>query len=283
MELGRSDLSLDELPEGIISHILSLTTPKDTCVCAAISTGFHSAAQSDSVWTRFLPCDYQGILSRAVHPVQFSSKKDLFSKLCRPFLIDEGKVSFMLEKSTGYKCFMLSAEKLGITWGATPQYWSWHPLPQSRFLKVAELMNVCWLEISGTVKCGELQANTMYVAYLIYTILPQSNGFNRIYEEAKVKIAGEVICNEIVYLIPRNRLPAARRRVLPRTDNPLPRFEEVKYFPKDRDDDWMEVGLGEFFNEYGKEEKIKILFREIENGHWKKGLIIEGIEFRPKQ
>ncbi|KMZ68076.1 F-box protein PP2-B3 [Zostera marina] len=126
-------VKLDELPEGCISHIISLTTPKDACVCAAISTAFHSAADSDSTWNEFLPSDYQGVLSKAVNPVHFSSKKDLFFQLCCPLLVDEGKSSFMLEKSTGYKCFMLSVEKLNIVWGDKPQYWSWYPLPQSRF------------------------------------------------------------------------------------------------------------------------------------------------------
>ncbi|KMZ71927.1 F-box protein PP2-B1 [Zostera marina] len=269
LELGRTSvLKLDELPQGCISHILSFTTPKDTCVCSAISTAFHSAAESDSVWNQFLPSDYQGVLSRAADHVRFSSKKNLFFQLCRSLLVDEGKSSFMLEKSTGYKCFMLSSEKLNIVWGDTPQYWTWHPLPQSRFSMVAELMNVCWLNVDGTVRSGELQANTVYVAYLIYTFSPHSFGFDTKHQEAMVKIADEVICDEILYL----------KRVVRQ-----PRFEEVKYFPRLRDDNWMEIGLGEFLNEYRVEEEIKVVFREIKILYWKKGLIIEGIEFRPKQ
>ncbi|KMZ71929.1 F-box protein PP2-B1 [Zostera marina] len=288
MELGRiRDVKLDDLPEECISHILSLTTPKDVCVCAAVSTVFHSATESDSVWNQFLPSDYQNILSRAVDHVHFSSKKDLFFQLCRPLLVDESKVSFMLEKSTGYKCFMLSAEKLYIVWGDTPEYWIWHPLPQSRFSKVAELVNVCWFSVSGTVRSGDLQANTNYTAYLIYKFSPGSYGFRKDHHETRVKIAGEVICDEILYLLQPTPPPPTTTTTSMLTIGNLnwrqesfSRLEEVKYFPKERDDDWMEIELGEFLNGE-EEEEIKIHLRETESGCWKRGIIIEGIEFKP--
>ncbi|KMZ68077.1 hypothetical protein ZOSMA_24G01000 [Zostera marina] len=140
---------------------------------------------------------------------------------------------------------------------------------------VAELKRVCWLDVDGTVKSGELQANTMYVAYLIYTVLPHSSGFDTVYQESMVKIPDEVICHEILYLKCRQT-----RELISNVDEPQ---LKPKYFPKLRNDRWMEIGLGEFLNEYGVEEEIKIVFREIKNLHWKRGLVIEGIEFRPKQ
>ncbi|KMZ71930.1 F-box protein PP2-B1 [Zostera marina] len=284
MELGRiRDVKLYDLPEECISHILPLTTPKDACVCAAVSTVFHSATESDSVWNQFLPSYYQNILSRAVDHVHFSSKKDLFFQLCRPLLVDESKVSFMLEKSTGYKCFMLSAEKLYIVWGDKSEYWIWHSLPQSRFSKVAELVNVCWFSVGGTVRSGDLQANTNYTAYLIYKFRPCSYGFRTNHHEARVTIASEVICDEIVYLLQPTptTTPMLMNGKLIWKQEYFSRLEEVKYFPKKRVDDWMEIELGEFLNGEEEEEEIKVCLRETKSGIWKNGIIIEGIEFRP--
>ncbi|KAF8392016.1 hypothetical protein HHK36_022356 [Tetracentron sinense] len=77
------------LPEGIIS----LTSPRDACRSSLVSSIFKSAADLVAVWEKFLPSNYQDIISRSVSPspVGFSSKKDLFLRLCNhPILIDEG-------------------------------------------------------------------------------------------------------------------------------------------------------------------------------------------------
>ncbi|CAH1436327.1 unnamed protein product [Lactuca virosa] len=71
--------SISVLPEGCLSEILSLTSPRDVCRAASISKGFNIAADSDPVWERFLPPDYREIIGRAVSPVVvFGSKKQLY-------------------------------------------------------------------------------------------------------------------------------------------------------------------------------------------------------------
>ncbi|KAF7149896.1 hypothetical protein RHSIM_Rhsim02G0054800 [Rhododendron simsii] len=69
------------LPEGIVSDILYLTSPRDACRSSAISKGFKSVADSDAVWDRFLPSDHAAILWRSVSPVPSSTKKQLYSRL----------------------------------------------------------------------------------------------------------------------------------------------------------------------------------------------------------
>ncbi|CAL5364689.1 unnamed protein product [Camellia sinensis] len=59
-------------------------------VSLSVSSSFHSAANSDIVWERFLPSDYEDIVSRLVTPLKFSSKKGIFVCLCDPILIDGG-------------------------------------------------------------------------------------------------------------------------------------------------------------------------------------------------
>ena len=45
----------------------------------------------------------------------------------------------------------------------------------------------------------------------------------------------------------------------------------------------MEIELGEFFNDLGDDGEVEIQLNETQQGHWKTGLIVEGIELRPKE
>ncbi|KMZ69996.1 hypothetical protein ZOSMA_201G00280 [Zostera marina] len=47
-------------------------------------------------------------------PINFTSKKDLFFRLCNPILVDGGGISISLEKTTGKICYMISAKELGV-------------------------------------------------------------------------------------------------------------------------------------------------------------------------
>uniref|UniRef100_A0A2C9U145 F-box domain-containing protein n=1 Tax=Manihot esculenta TaxID=3983 RepID=A0A2C9U145_MANES len=55
-----ADISV--LPEGCISDVLSFTTPGDACTLSTVSSLFNNAAQSDTVWERFLPADFRSII-----------------------------------------------------------------------------------------------------------------------------------------------------------------------------------------------------------------------------
>ncbi|RWW18187.1 hypothetical protein GW17_00017839 [Ensete ventricosum] len=93
MELG--ELGIERLPELCVAHAISLASPRDACRLSAVSAAFRCAATSDTVWDRFLPTDWQSLVSRAVYPVEFSSsssKRDIFFRLCDPILIDDGKM-----------------------------------------------------------------------------------------------------------------------------------------------------------------------------------------------
>lgn len=75
-----------------LSHVISFTSPRDACQSSLVSEIFRDAADSDLAWENFLPSDYREIISKAVSPMEFSSKKDLFRKLSStPLLIDRGK------------------------------------------------------------------------------------------------------------------------------------------------------------------------------------------------
>lgn len=153
---------IGRLPEECVSHVLSLTSPRDACRSAAVSVAFRRAAGSDIVWSRFLPSDYGGILSRAVDPVAYASLKELYFVFCGSILIDGGRKVilgdclvylqigtgtfcyccycfyeilqvFGLERERGAKWYTICARDLGIAWGDDPRYWKWVSRPDSRF------------------------------------------------------------------------------------------------------------------------------------------------------
>ncbi|RWR96601.1 F-box protein PP2-B11 [Cinnamomum micranthum f. kanehirae] len=263
---------LSNLPEGCISNILSFTSPQDACIFSTLSSIFQSASESDIVWERFLPPDYPDILAGAVSPVDFSSKKELYFRLCDPIVIDEGKMSFSIDKMSGRKCYMLSARKLEIAWGDEAKYWHWAKIPESRFPEVAELLNVCWLEIRGKIDAHILSPKTSYKVYLVFKCVEDSYGLGHHFAETSVELGGQV-SNNYAYL----------------RDDPFNRFRKrvpVNWNdhqdPQPEDDGWMEVEMGDFFNDEGQEGEVEMSFLEIKGGRWKRGLILEGIEIRPE-
>ncbi|XP_011023725.1 PREDICTED: F-box protein PP2-B15-like [Populus euphratica] len=274
------------LPEGCVSTILSFTSPQDACKSSLVSTIFQAAADSDVVWERFLPTDYQDIVSRSMVPFKFSSKKELFLLLCSSLLIDGGRKSFKLERSSGRKSFMLSARDLHITWSDESLYWHWASLPESRFSEVAVLRTMCWLEIVGMIKTQMLTPNTKYGAYLVLKITDRSYGLDLMPSEISVEVGNNQGSRNTAYLrlakeharkkqmeslFYGNRMQVLESRVA----------EGEGRVPSERDDGWLEIELGEFFSGENDEE-VKMSLMEVKGHHLKGGLIIEGIEVRPK-
>ncbi|KAH7858143.1 hypothetical protein Vadar_020449 [Vaccinium darrowii] len=264
-----------KLPEGCISQILSMTSPADACRSSAISTLFNAAADSDSMWESFLPSDYRQIVSRSVSPVVFSTKKQLYFSLCEsPLLLDGGKLGFALDRESGKKCYILPARELDIAWKGDTRYWVWISLPESRFSEVAQLLNVWWLDIWGTIDTAMLSANTTYAAYLIFKITDQRHsGFESLPVKASVRFLkeGEECEDDKSSTVSLTMQPLRSQRRGER---------ENGRFPQIRRDGWMEIELGKFHNDEGDDGEVEMRLREFRQ--LKGGLIVEGIEVRPK-
>ncbi|KAG6478425.1 hypothetical protein ZIOFF_061867 [Zingiber officinale] len=300
---------IEALPEACIANAISLTSPRDACRSSAVSAAFRSAVASDTVWDRFLPSDLKSILALADHPVDFSSKRELFFRLCdRPIFFDSGKMTLSLDRSSGAKCYMLSARELVITWADTNVYWRWVPDPdssycslemsnsldhacylfglscqsghefhkaRSMFSEVAELLDVCWLEIHGHFNSKMLSSKTKYAAHLIFKLSDSAVGLDYPPQEASVKLGTQSSTN-LVCLQPNKNQD---------TDEEDTDEEATGHVvPQSRGDGWMEIELGELYNngEDGDDNEVDISLLEVKGGHWKDGLIIEGIEIRPK-
>ncbi|XP_060168023.1 putative F-box protein PP2-B12 [Lycium barbarum] len=194
------------LPEDCTVKIFAFTSPLDVCHLSLVSKSVQSIADSDSVWEKFLPSDYQSIIDASLNPIaNFPSKKDLFVYLCHnPLLIDGARKIFSLDKWTGKKCYFLGARDLNITWGDIPKHWKWTSLPESRFREVAELISVWLLEIRGTIRAGVLSPQTFYTSYLVYK-LEDEYGFHHKPSEVSVEVSGVEFDKRFVFLVPEGR------------------------------------------------------------------------------
>ncbi|XP_059293122.1 F-box protein PP2-B10-like [Lycium ferocissimum] len=255
------------LPEGCISEIISLTTPADAIRSSVISRGFKSAAESDIVWNKFLPSDHQDIVSRSVSVVVFDSKKDLYFRLSEsPILLDEGRLSFWLDKTNGKKCYLLSARQLTISFSDTQLFWEHTSDADSRFPEVAFLNSVDLLDIRGKIGTRALSSRTSYAAYLVFKIseryhgLESTNAMVRFVNQESEDQAEERATTVIL---------AAR----------APRHLKGR-LPEKRTDGWLEVGIGNFeLRDDNGDVEARLL--DSRPFHAKCGLIIEGVEFRP--
>ncbi|OMO88401.1 hypothetical protein COLO4_20278 [Corchorus olitorius] len=254
------------LPEECLCLIISLTSPRDACRSALVSPAFRSVADSDTVWERFLPCDYKEIISASSSSsssLLSLAKKDLYFHLAlNPILIESGRMSFQLDKETGKKCYMLGARALSIIWGDKSQYWEWKSQPESRFSEVAQLRLVWWLDIKGKIETRILSSRTNYAAYLVFELYRQNYGFSDRTVGLQVNVEGSA-AGEV-------------RSAL------LDPQENVPQQVQERGNGWKEIEMGEFWNECGDDGTVECSLREVDTRFHKRGLIIEGIELRPK-
>ncbi|KAG5531266.1 hypothetical protein RHGRI_026021 [Rhododendron griersonianum] len=117
-----------------------------------------------------------------------------------------------------------------------------------------------------------LSPNTTYTAYLIFKITDQRHtGL----ESLPVKASVRFVNGEDEY----------------EDDNSSTVFLTLRTFrsvgggqngrlPQTRKDGWMEIELGEFYNDEADDGEVEMRLREVRR--WKTGLIVEGIEVRPK-
>ncbi|CAH1436326.1 unnamed protein product [Lactuca virosa] len=119
------------------------------------------------------------------------------------------------------------------------------------------------LGIQGKIASEMLSQKTTYVAYLVFRTTRDTRGL-AVPAKTKVSFGGIEIESENVYL----------RR---------PQFQQENYvFPCLRNDGWMEMKLGEFECNEGDDGEVEMAFEEVTQRNWKSGLIVEGIELRPK-
>ncbi|KAG5610662.1 hypothetical protein H5410_021943 [Solanum commersonii] len=229
----------ESLSEGCNFEIISKTTPANVVRSIILSKGFKFVAESDEIWGRFLPPDYQEIIDRFGFPLVYNTKKELFFRLCdSPILLDGGNlikfhfdVSFFLDKHSGKKSFMIASREIIISDSNDAYSWQWVQRPNSSGISYR------WASIGYS--WNNRHRNVVTIDRICCLFGVQANAVH------------------------------------------LPRLQESGDIPKLRRDGWMEVKLGYFDSKKGIDGPIEARLFEM-NRIYKGGLIVEGVEFRPK-
>ncbi|XP_074334175.1 F-box protein PP2-B10-like [Apium graveolens] len=263
------------LPEECLVDTVSLTTPADACRLALVASSLRLIVDSDAVWERFLPSDYQQFVINAMTQrghnrdlLSNSSKKELYQYMCdHPLLTNDGGMSTSLDKWTGNWCFMIAARKLRIPGADNEQNWRWAPDSNSRFSKAIVLINTTRLDIHGKINTRLLSPGITYMTYLVYKSTFTILGFEDQSIRVSVGIIGEECIHGLVCLDPRKMVQLTNVSVPPRT----------------RKDGWLEIELAEYHNKEGEYRELGIGLKEVtRNKLLQCGLIIQGLEIRPK-
>jgi hypothetical protein len=168
---------------------------------------------------------------------------------------------------------------------------------ENRFPEVAELISVCWLEIRGKINTSMLSPATLYTACLVFKVTTGSFGFVHQPVEVAAGVVGSAGGHKRSVFLDAERGRRLRHQIVRRRGRhfshhsgilcqpPQPRAkDEDDERPKERGDGWLEMELGEFFN--GGEDddgEVEMSVLEVKGGNWKGGLIVQGIEIRPKR
>ena len=167
-------------------------------------------------------------------------------------------------------------------------------LDSHRFGEVAELISVCWLEIRGKINANMLSPATLYTAYLVFRPTRGLYGLDYQPVEVGVGLVGSERGKRNVYLDSgrgwRQQYHFVSRRIglfnrcrivgMPASE---PARENNGQYPNKRGDGWLEIELGEFFCKEGEDGELEMSVQEVKGGDWKGGLIVQGIEIRPKE
>ncbi|KAG5549074.1 hypothetical protein RHGRI_014444 [Rhododendron griersonianum] len=139
--------------------------------------------------------------------------------------------------------------------------------------EVAELITTWWLEITARISTRMLSPKTTYTAHLILNFANRAYGLDVLPSEVSIEVGNRQVMRGTILL----RRPEDGRK------QPSERiFMGEERIPRERGDGWLEIELGEFFNDgLDDHEDVRMSVKEVKGVQLKGGLIVEGIELRP--
>ncbi|KAK1417803.1 hypothetical protein QVD17_26937 [Tagetes erecta] len=229
----------------------------------------------DANWEEKLPTNYEHMMKWSKKSLQWTTKKEAYSIICKGFLINDGQEWFCLDNN-GKKCYMILATMACKR--VLYEYYHALSLPESRFGVALEC--AAWsLNIVCKIRSQLLSPETAYASYLVYK-LPQVKSLL----EAPMLVKGEEYLgsdyNWYIYLVS-PQTPVIRPEAGQKTHNPLDR-PKIKGVPRERNDGWMEVLIWEFQTPCITTKTIDMHLQLTSCGNKNfSRLIIQGVEFRP--
>ncbi|GJZ06339.1 F-box protein PP2-A12-like protein [Tanacetum coccineum] len=135
-----------ELPESVVSSIMTHLNPQDICRLAVVNKAFYAASSADFIWDVKLPQNYKTSDGHVL------CKKDVYANLCGLNSLDAGTKKVSFDKSTGKPSVAISYNGLKITNFDDRRYWNRITTDESRFRSISYVQQTWWLEVAGEVE-----------------------------------------------------------------------------------------------------------------------------------
>lgn len=252
-------MALSDLPPDCIALILSWTSPLDACRLASVCRSFASALASNVTWQNLLPSDYRDLCPESS---PFADKRSVFECLARGVSLDGGRQRYTLLRRSGGVCRILSASAMGIAWGNDSRFWRWEPSKSSCFSKVAHLIAVCWLEVTGSWSCTVVPGNYSF-CWQLKVANPQGGQMHFLSWKRPLRFS--LSCSGFV----------------------LQKELDLLQLPSNGFEKWFEFEVGhiEIPGRGFKAIQLNLEFRiqEIDCSFWKGGLFLDCLTLRPSR
>nr|XP_043636114.1 protein PHLOEM PROTEIN 2-LIKE A1-like [Erigeron canadensis] len=167
-------------------------------------------------------------------------------------ILNKNEKKNQAEKASSGNCFMVFARDITISFGDVPRYWQWPRVNETSdtMVEVAELRDVCWLQLVGKFEMGRLTPGIKYEVVFVVMIKAYNYGW---YQPINIKLT----------------LPDGSTQKHTEDFNKKPRSK------------WFEIRVGEFIVDAKKGGCVEFTMYE-HGGHWKRGLVVKGVSIRPK-
>ncbi|XP_020691998.1 protein PHLOEM PROTEIN 2-LIKE A2-like isoform X1 [Dendrobium catenatum] len=155
--------------------------------------------------------------------------------------------------------YHISAKALRIVWGNDPRFWEWIKLSkdESCFEIGAELIQVNWMEVTGSLNLEKFQLDPLKTYEIFYVIKFNADAFGWRSSPITFEVS-----------TPEGKKSRNERY--------------LEYYTKENKN-WNEIYGGEFSlassNLMGK---IEFGMKEVKTEWWKGGIVLEGVKIRPK-
>nr|GFA08882.1 protein kinase-like domain, phloem protein 2-like protein [Tanacetum cinerariifolium] len=199
------------------------------------------------IWQPKLPKDYKEIIQMSKSPEMYSTKnnKDLYNILSNGILLPKEKVWFSLGEN-GERNEMISSRKFSYKNGLLHK---WRSIGESRFQKVAKMLDISNLNIQILIKTRFLSPDVTYGVYIVF----------------KFSDLNTISISKLLYVNLRYKMESENLQA---------------YFATSRDDRWMKIELCRFLN-HKENNDFSFLLESLSRYHCRSDAIyVEGIEFR---
>lgn len=194
---------------------------------------------------------FQEIIATA--PDSEEKNPDLASLEGKVYFLEENKKKYWVKNNKNH--FMLFPRGMSITWGNDPRYWAWKKQENGGTddgIEVAELKDVCWLEVDGKMELSHLTPGVVYQV---------------VFEVKMRKVCGGW------------SLPVNLRLKFPYGSVDQERKANLDDKPRE---EWLDLVVGEFKPQKGQRGNLLVSLFQFA-GEWKKGLVIRGVRIVPKE